>query len=291
MSRNVLILRYKGSFLIYANLEENLSGNIIKSSAYRNLDPSEKSAISYFMGLTSTKLICEKLLGVPWLMHLDVYKNLNPKLINGKSRPDLVGLDQRGQWLVAEAKGRTNEFERDAMSKAKKQTRCLRKVAGQFPNLRMAVQSYFGQFKPGNPLAIRLEDPEDFEPNAPDLEITLSEYLADYYKPIIDVVDLSLGSNTNSNSLFLMANLYESDINIGIDKHIYWLLKEQKLSENNVAKILKYVPDEAEFTLLDGSPEKRTVYIGNDGVAVVLGESWSREEMCKPPHKRKRDIK
>ncbi|HHY28635.1 MAG TPA: hypothetical protein GX523_18205 [Desulfitobacterium dehalogenans] len=277
------------SFLIYANLQETLSGNIIKSSAYKSLDPSEKSAVSYFIGLTSTKLICEKLLGVPWLMHLDVYKNLHPKLNNGKSRPDLVGLDQRGNWIVAEAKGRTNEFEPDALSKAKKQTRNLRKVAGQFPNLRMAVESYFDQFNAENPLAIRIEDPEDFEPNAPDLEITLNKYFADYYKPFVDLVDLASEENVDSNSLFLKINLSEFDLSICINKRIYMLIKEQK--QTGVNNILEMPIDENKSILsFDDILDSYSVYVGNDGIAVILGESWSRKEMCKPPHKRNGEI-
>ena len=56
--------------IVYANLQETLQGRIRRSSAYDGLDPSEKSTISYFVGLTMAKLFAGQLLGVPWLMHL-----------------------------------------------------------------------------------------------------------------------------------------------------------------------------------------------------------------------------
>src|SRR5687767_4042942 len=59
--------------IVYANLRETGTGELARSKAYEGLDPSEKGAISYFMGLTLAKLLSEKLLDVPWLMHLDVY--------------------------------------------------------------------------------------------------------------------------------------------------------------------------------------------------------------------------
>src|SRR6266511_1078218 len=55
------------SALLLANLEMSKKQKIAKSSAYRNLDPSEKSGISYFIGLTCAKLLAQKLFGVNWL--------------------------------------------------------------------------------------------------------------------------------------------------------------------------------------------------------------------------------
>ncbi len=96
------------SALLLANLEMSKKQKIAKSSAYRNLDPSEKSGISYFIGLTCAKLLAQKLFGVNWLMHLDVYRAiLKPQLEPGASRPDLVGRDRSRRWLAFEAKGRS----------------------------------------------------------------------------------------------------------------------------------------------------------------------------------------
>lgn len=62
------------SSICHANLRSNPSRRLEKSGAYIALDRSEKSAVSYFNGLTIAKLVASRLFGVPWLMHLDVYR-------------------------------------------------------------------------------------------------------------------------------------------------------------------------------------------------------------------------
>lgn len=51
--------------------ESRLSGRWVRTAAYDRLDPSEKSAVSYFLGMAQAKITCEMLLGVPHLVHLD----------------------------------------------------------------------------------------------------------------------------------------------------------------------------------------------------------------------------
>ena len=78
------------------------------TDAFRSMDPSEKRAISYFLGMTVCKLFAAELLDTPWLLHLDVYHSrLRPKLRNG-TRPDLVGpqRDPNRPWRAFECKGR-----------------------------------------------------------------------------------------------------------------------------------------------------------------------------------------
>ena len=69
---SIFEIGYRGC-LIYANLKQD-GPHLLRSDAYVALDPSEKSAVSYFLGLTSAKLMSERYLEVPWLMHLDVYQ-------------------------------------------------------------------------------------------------------------------------------------------------------------------------------------------------------------------------
>ncbi len=96
------------SALIYANLCDDGAGRIKRSEAYDGLDPSEKGAVSYFLGLTLAKAFAERELDVPWLMHLDVYRKELAPVLSGQSRPDLVGQTTGGSWVVIEAKGRTS---------------------------------------------------------------------------------------------------------------------------------------------------------------------------------------
>ena len=89
--------------IIFSNLCETASGAIRRSAAYDGLDPSEKGAISYFVGLTIAKLFVGMQLDVPWLMHLDVYRLQLQPVLHGSSRPDLVGCNVAGDWIVVEA--------------------------------------------------------------------------------------------------------------------------------------------------------------------------------------------
>lgn len=148
---------YRGSMLL-VNLEVSSTGKRVQSSAYGNLDPSEKSAVSYFVGLTSAKLLDQKIFNVGWLMHLDIYRrSLIPLLIRGGTRPDLVGLDRSsGRWLTWEAKGRIHHADVDVKQKAKNQANQLASINGVPIYLGIGLISYFNA---GDKLAVYLKDP------------------------------------------------------------------------------------------------------------------------------------
>lgn len=129
------------SHTIYANLRES-SHFLQRSSLYIGLDPTEKSGVSYFMGMVAAKVLGARLLDTPWLFHVSMIQALGGAVsLNGKSQPDLIGLRRNRDWVVAEAKGRTWGYSASAMATAKLQTRQLRSINGQFPALRVAVQA------------------------------------------------------------------------------------------------------------------------------------------------------
>ena len=77
--------------LIRMAVEQDCVGELNRTTAFAALDPTEKGAVSYFLGMAVCKLFAAKLLHAPWLLHLDVFRDsLNPLLL-GRSRPDLVG--------------------------------------------------------------------------------------------------------------------------------------------------------------------------------------------------------
>src|SRR5260221_7068774 len=96
--------------MVLANLEPDpVSDRWRKSDSYLRLDPSEKSAVSYFLGLTQAKITCELLLGVPHLVHLDAVLAMRGMPLRD-SRPDLIGFDpvSLAYGIAVDAKGRTN---------------------------------------------------------------------------------------------------------------------------------------------------------------------------------------
>lgn len=55
-----------------------------RTTAAKTLDPTEKGAVNYFLGMTFCKLFAAKLLHTPWLLHLDVFRpGLNPEPMRG----------------------------------------------------------------------------------------------------------------------------------------------------------------------------------------------------------------
>ncbi len=119
--------------VVRANLVEEPSERIRQSDAFIALDPTEKGAVSFFLGHVFTKLIAEKLFQVPWLLHLDVYRQQLAPRLAFSVKPDFVGMDSARQWIVIESKGRTGSASRGLLSVAKQQTRSLRNINGQLP--------------------------------------------------------------------------------------------------------------------------------------------------------------
>ena len=57
--------------LVRMALEERpFGGALYRTDAFRSLDPTEKGAVSYFLGMTICKLFASRLLHTPWLLHL-----------------------------------------------------------------------------------------------------------------------------------------------------------------------------------------------------------------------------
>ena len=138
------------SSLLFSCLELSAAGEVKKSLAFDNLDPSEKGATTYFFGLALSKLLAERFGNIAYLMHLDVYSKPNaygtlirPILASANSRPDLVGQDAQGNWTVVESKGRTGKVTQVDLLKGKMQADKLRRVNGKTPKLSVCSGAHF----------------------------------------------------------------------------------------------------------------------------------------------------
>jgi len=94
--KNGLPSMYEALFrwsLVRMALEQSGPGafRLRRTTAAKTLDPSEKGAVNYFLGLAICKLFADKLLRAPWLLHLDVFRPDLNVVLAGRSRPDLVG--------------------------------------------------------------------------------------------------------------------------------------------------------------------------------------------------------
>jgi hypothetical protein len=96
--------------MICANVLTQWGGYVARSDAFKDLDPLEKAAVTYFLGLAVAKLLAARLLSVPWLVHLDRVVHTLGIRLSGRSRPDLIGYGHSRGWIVVEAKGRSSKL-------------------------------------------------------------------------------------------------------------------------------------------------------------------------------------
>ena len=117
---------------------------MLRTSAARNLDPTEKGMVNYFLGMTFCKLLSEKLLNAPWLLHLDVFRPQLDVELCGRSRPDLIGQESgMTKWYGFECKGRVSRPDSNTKTKAKDQALRLRSVNHVPCSLHVGSIAYF----------------------------------------------------------------------------------------------------------------------------------------------------
>lgn len=254
--------------ILFANLCELDSQRIARSAAYNGLDPTEKGAISYFLSMALTKAAVHRLCDVPWLMHLDVYRaDLAAVLSNDRSRPDLVGRDQQGRWIVVESKGRTHSFDERALAKAKQQAQKVTSIGGQVPYLAMGTLIHFD----GDALQIHLIDPESDLKAEINLPLTRDNFFEGYYRPFREWLKADPGRRrvTVGESTFIEAPIEQLDITVGL---------VDELAGSPTTKLVR----------VEINKESEDVFVGADGILVRTGRLWSSNNMRRQPQERTR---
>lgn len=295
-------------YMVQVNFMESAAGKFEHTPVYTSLDPSEKNALSYFMGLTMAKLLANRFLATPWLVHLDRFSgNLTPKPRaenDPKLRPDLIGLDDQKRWVVMEAKGRSNGAPNSLMTTAKAQTANLDEIDGKQPYIRVACAAYA---TPAGVLSAKWADPEEVNPDAPSLNIGPDDFLRQYYAPIRNLIS---GNNPGAvkeqpgeytfttSRLFIEQNpqleqveagytfttvaFPDLDIKIGLLNDIESLVLDHPQWYSTFSR---KVTIDAILNDTEGA-NNRPFFVGPDGVLIELGPSWDSENMRKVPSKR-----
>lgn len=231
-----------------------------RTEAVLTLDPSEKGAVNYFLGLVFGKLFAAKLLNTPWLLHLDVFRPLLNPVLTGRSRPDLIGQALDGSWTVLECKGRVAPPGRDAISKAKEQALRVVSINSAVPTYCIGAITYFQD----NVVQFRWDDPKP-DPRHSEGELTFTtddQHWRHYYAPI-----LALLVSVNGGSLELMRSkpvfmpFKDVDIDIGIHPEVLNLLLESRWGEARV--VASRLEMQGELQIYQ-----------KDGIAVVAGQTW-----------------
>lgn len=150
-----------------------------RTEAAKTLDPTEKGAVNYFIGMAVCKLFASKLLNTPWLLHLDVFRPSVNAVLRGRSRPDMVGQESAtGKWYAFECKGRASPPDATAKSKAKTQAGRVASVGGAACTMHIGAITYLRN----DVLQFYWEDPEPRGPAKLRLPYPV-ESLAYYYGP------------------------------------------------------------------------------------------------------------
>lgn len=261
---------------VYANLRTSgpHGTSLVRSSHYDGLDPTEKGAASYFLGMSVAKLWCSRMLDVPWLFHVSMCETLGYRTrIFGRSEPDLVGLDSGGRWVVAEAKGRSGASDPSVMRKAKNQTRRLRQINGDFPNLRVATQTYFAP-----DLSIVVHDPDEYDDDARDLNFDVHNTWRRYYSVVTSLADTSLRVTRLEDNDYVTVSVPEVGVTLGLRTGVIRALRSR--TEPSLLQEEGSSFAELSTLRLDGF----SVY--PDGLAVRLDQRWAETRMQLEPTER-----
>jgi hypothetical protein len=234
-----------------------------RTAAARTLDPSEKGAINYFLGLAFAKMFAAKCLNVHWLLHLDVFRPQLNTVLAGRSRPDLVGQTPEGHWVALECKGRISRPNSKAKERAKSQAARVVSVNGQAPVLCVGAITYFR-----NDVAeFFWQDPE---PNPEQVKRPVAleappESWRYPYLPVLRLIEANSPSTRVLTDQLVLTRVESADVEVGIHPTVLRRLLSGAVDDPRPLNHL------AEHDLPEGSPWQYR----RDGIAVVTGKTWS----------------
>ncbi|MCB2411042.1 hypothetical protein [Hymenobacter lucidus] len=266
--------------MIKMNWKESAKGEFQQTDLYKALDGSEKTAISYFMGLTMAKYLSGHCLTVPWVLHYDSYLKSHGQKLKG-TRPDLIGMNPQKEWFVLEAKGRSNAIESGLMESALEQA-CRAQPINIKNYVPIACISYT---KGAGILHATWEDPEG-ESNDEGYTIDPLDFLQHYYEPLRSLIDSnSQGAEveTHGNREYITRYFPDLDVRIGLLNEIDSYFLEQS---GWYAVLTERLPKLRRILGQEPVENGRDRFIGPDGVLIWLGTTWSAENMLKEPSQR-----
>lgn len=276
--------------MVEASVAETSGGTRwVRTDSYNRLDRSEKSAVSYFLGMTQAKITCEMLLGVPHLVHLDAVLALLGRSTNS-SRPDFVGFDLSSMTytFAVEAKGRTNDRTDDLIKKAKRQAGLMPTIVHTTSRVRVASVASFDS---NSHWHAYLEDPP--QPRASQASVTVEELLVAYYRPLVAALLAAEVNHDEGDETTVVGRLPGIDMSLGLPRPVVTIVAN--MIDRESAAELRSAGADLRGALLDlpgkagaeRSPEQWLARAraeaadpnrctGLDGVLVVLGPSWPR---------------
>jgi hypothetical protein len=233
------------------------ASRVRRTSAARTLDPTEKGAVSYFLGMTFCKLFAAKLLNTPWLLHLDVFRPALDPVLTGRSRPDLVGQENgSSKWHAFECKGRISPPDSTAKTSAKAQAQRLVSVNRTPCTLHVGAVTYLWH----DNLHFYWRDPPADTQRGIDVPLRNDIWLH-YYAPILQAITSGEAAMLKVDDGTLVV-IEDADIRVGIHPIVARYLRDRQWERARQAA------SEARDAIAQDDYQP-------DGIKVVAGESWT----------------
>jgi len=210
--------------------------------------------------VTVCKLFADRFLYAPWMLHLDVFRPALDVQLGSRSRPDLVGQRQNGDWLALECKGCLSPPNSKVKHRAKQQAMRVVSIGGVAPALHIGGVAYFKK----DVLRFYWRDPEpDPEiPNPIRVQPT-SDTWRFYYDPVFQLIRSRPAYLEQMREEPVLMPVDEADIKVGIKPPVLRQLVEGHWEQaREVAR---------------KGPQGGDIYHG-DGIAVKAGPSWSTRQ-------------
>lgn len=171
---------YRKCAIVESALSENQE-YFSKSPSIAYLDSVEKSAISYYLGMIFTKVVCSRIFGVDYLTSIQLIKDEEGKyfhFVDRKKRSEMIGCQHGHEgYSVWASKGRSNNS-LDALREGMEQVSEIRSIQGAAPVMRAVCMTYYEK----GLLSARVQVPQ--KPGETDLSFREKEYLSAYYQPV-----------------------------------------------------------------------------------------------------------
>jgi hypothetical protein len=155
---------------------------LVATRLYTNIEPSEKGAITFRLGMAFAATLASRVLGVNKTLHL-------PGM---GSRGDLYGRDNLGGWHVIEAKARTAPVPAAVRQQAKLQAAALAPTVNGVPVPVQTASASLARLSPQQQFTLLLYDPPRSEPED-DRHMPVDEerFVPEYYSPVPDLVEIT----------------------------------------------------------------------------------------------------
>lgn len=220
---------------------------------YSQLDPSEKTNLSYWIGMTFAAITADHVLDIPRTIHAyHLGRRIRKVKPKSPSLADLAGQDSVNDWHVFEAKGRQNAPSNASRNDWKAQARTVRSI----DNSAVATRSYCVGLI-ANPFRVELVDPPPRRDEGVDVKLDPDDHGRGYYRPYIEFVRADPRKVLRDDRVFLVRPILYDPIKNG---YVYLGLEDRYF----------FLDETTPFEFKVTEYEDESMYAGTDGVVVII---------------------